>query len=93
MRICLLFPGQGAQYPRMGMDLWDTSQKVRDLFQLASGTAGFDVRHVLSNGTAEDLAATDKAQILITLVNLSAAALLAERGIEPGGLGIRRLIR
>jgi [acyl-carrier-protein] S-malonyltransferase len=69
----------------MGMDLWDASQKVRDLFQLASEAAGFDVKNVLSNGTAEDLAATDKAQILITLVNLSAAALLAERGIEPGG--------
>jgi len=69
----------------MGMDLWDASQKVRDLFQLASGTAGFDVRHVLSNGSAEDLAATDKAQILITLVDLSAAAVLSERGIEPDG--------
>ena len=67
------------------MDLWDASRKVRDLFQLASEAAGFDVKEVLSNGTAEDLAATDKAQILITLVNLSAAALLSERGIEPGG--------
>jgi [acyl-carrier-protein] S-malonyltransferase len=69
----------------MGMDLWEASPKVRDLFQLASEAAGFDVKHVLSNGTAEDLAATDKAQVLITLVNLSAAAVLAERGVEPGG--------
>jgi [acyl-carrier-protein] S-malonyltransferase len=69
----------------MGMDLWEASPKVRDLFQLASDAAGFDVKHTLSEGTAEDLAATDKAQILITLVDLSAAAVLAERGIEPGG--------
>jgi [acyl-carrier-protein] S-malonyltransferase len=85
MRTCLLFPGQGAQYPKMGMDLWEASPKVRDLFQLASDAAGFDVRHTLSEGTAEELSATDKAQILITLVDLSAAAVLAERGIEPGG--------
>ena len=32
MRACLLFPGQGAQYPRMGMDLWESNQKVRELF-------------------------------------------------------------
>jgi [acyl-carrier-protein] S-malonyltransferase len=69
----------------MGMDLWEASPKVRQLFQLASDAAGFDVKHTLSEGTAEELAATDKAQILITLVDLSAAAVLAERGIEPGG--------
>jgi [acyl-carrier-protein] S-malonyltransferase len=69
----------------MGMDLWEASYRVRDLFQLASEAAGFDVKRILSTGTAEDLAATDKAQILITLVDLSAAAVLAERGIEPGG--------
>lgn len=67
------------------MDLWEESRKVRDLFERASEAAGFDVRTILSTGTAEDLAATDKAQILITLVNLSAATVLAERGIEPAG--------
>ncbi|OHD73863.1 MAG: malonyl CoA-ACP transacylase [Spirochaetes bacterium RBG_13_68_11] len=85
MRTCLLFPGQGAQYPRMGMDLWEASPKVRELFLLASDAAGFDVKRALSEGTAEELAATDKAQVLITLVDLSAAAVLVERGIEPGG--------
>ena len=85
MRTCLLFPGQGAQYPGMGMDLWEASRKVRDLFQLASDAAGFDVKRVLSTGTADELAATDKAQVLITLVDLSAAAVLAERGFAAGG--------
>jgi [acyl-carrier-protein] S-malonyltransferase len=69
----------------MGMDLWEASPKVRELFHLASDAAGFDVKRTLSEGTVEELATTDKAQILITLVDLSAAAVLAERGIEPGG--------
>ena len=67
------------------MDLWEASQKVRDLFKLASDAAGFDVKHALSEGTAEDLAATDKAQILITLVDLSASVVLAEQGTLPDG--------
>jgi [acyl-carrier-protein] S-malonyltransferase len=85
MRACLLFPGQGAQYPGMGIDLWDASQKVRDLFALASDVAGFDAKRVLAEGTAEELAATDKAQVLITLVDLSCAAVLAERGFAAAG--------
>ena len=67
------------------MDLWEASPKVRELFLLASDAAGFDVKRALSEGTAEELAATDKAQVLITLVDLSAAAVLVERGIESGG--------
>lgn len=85
MRSCLLFPGQGAQYPKMGMDLWEASKKVRDLFQLASEAAGFDVKRTLAEGAAEELAATDKAQVLITLVDLSAAAVLAEHGVSSDG--------
>ena len=85
MRACLLFPGQGAQYPKMGLDLREASPKARELFQLASDVAGFDVERSLATGTAEELASTDKAQILITLVNLSAAAALVERGFEPHG--------
>jgi [acyl-carrier-protein] S-malonyltransferase len=69
----------------MGMDLWESSQKVRELFLLASDAAGFDVKRVLSEGTADELAATDKAQVLITLVDLSAAAVLAERGFAAAG--------
>jgi len=85
MRAFLLFPGQGAQYPKMGLDLREASPKVRELFQLASDAAGFDVERTLATGTAEELASTDKAQILITLVDLSAATSLVERGFEPHG--------
>ncbi|HUV06141.1 MAG TPA: ACP S-malonyltransferase [Spirochaetia bacterium] len=86
MKICFLFPGQGAQYPGMGKDLWEESRKVKDLFELASDSTGIDVKKLIFEGTEDELKATDKTQVAITLINLSAGALLKERGIKPGGV-------
>ena len=85
MKNCFLFPGQGSQYPGMGMDLWEQSPGVRGLFEKASEAAGMDMKGLLSGATAEELQATDKAQPAITLVNLSASAVLRERGIAMDG--------
>jgi [acyl-carrier-protein] S-malonyltransferase len=43
------------------------------------------MKRLLSEATAEELQATDKAQPAITLVNLSASAVLRERGIAMDG--------
>ena len=67
------------------MDLWELSQAVRALFDQASEAAQVDMKKLLSEATAEDLQATDKAQPAITLVNLAAAAVLKEKGIQPAG--------
>ncbi|MBN2858997.1 MAG: ACP S-malonyltransferase [Sphaerochaetaceae bacterium] len=75
-----LFPGQGAQYEKMGLDLFDTYDEVKELFTLASDTSGLDVHRLLSEGTLEEITATEKAQVLITLVNLSAAKVLKRKG-------------
>jgi [acyl-carrier-protein] S-malonyltransferase len=85
MKTCFLFPGQGAQYPGMGMDLWEQSPSVRTLFERASEAAGMDMRRLLSESTAQELQATDKAQPAITLVNLSASAVLREKGVALDG--------
>ena len=83
MKNVFLFPGQGAQYPGMGRDLWEKSAAVKALFRLASGVMGRDMETLLFEGSADDLKATDKAQGAITLANLAAAAFLRERGIVP----------
>ncbi len=85
MKLCFLFPGQGAQYPGMGKDLWEADSKVKDLFTLASDKTGVDMRKLLFEGTEVELKATDKTQIAITLVNLSASLVLKERGLVPEG--------
>jgi [acyl-carrier-protein] S-malonyltransferase len=78
-----LFPGQGSQYPGMGIDLFDASGEARDMFALASEVIGQDVRKLLAEADGETLKRGDIAQPAITLVNLAAAAVLKSRGILP----------
>lgn len=85
MKTCFLFPGQGAQYPGMGKDLWEASDKVKTLFRQASEASGMDLAKLLFEGSEEDLKATDKTQIAVTLVNVAAGLACRERGIEPSG--------
>ncbi|OHD10997.1 MAG: malonyl CoA-ACP transacylase [Spirochaetes bacterium GWB1_48_6] len=82
MKTCFVFPGQGAQYPGMAKDLFDSSPRVRELFNLAEQTTGIDVKELLFNGSEEDLKETVNTQVSITLANLSAAAVLEDRGFS-----------
>ncbi|MFT5259511.1 MAG: [acyl-carrier-protein] S-malonyltransferase, partial [Gammaproteobacteria bacterium] len=41
--ILFVFPGQGAQYPGIGSDLFKAHQSVRETYQEASDTLGYDV--------------------------------------------------
>lgn len=81
-----LFPGQGAQFTGMGIDLYDADADgrtgVRSLFDRASGILGSDVRDLL-NSDDEILKRTDSSQPAITVVSLAAARVLAARGIKP----------
>jgi len=85
MKTCYLFPGQGAQYPGMGKDLWENSEEVKKLFTTVSDITGKDMKSLLFEGSEEDLKATDNTQLAITLVNVSASIVLKEKGIVPQG--------
>ncbi|MDR3191947.1 MAG: ACP S-malonyltransferase [Treponema sp.] len=83
-RLVFLFPGQGAQYPGMGLDLLESgSGAVKIIFDAASDITGRDMGALLREVDAEILKRTDVSQPAITLVNLAAAAFLAEREIVP----------
>ena len=81
MKRCFLFPGQGAQYVGMGKDLYDRYPQVRELFAAASDLAGFDLPNLVFHGTDDGIKATDRSQVAITAVNLSARRALALGGI------------
>lgn len=82
MKIGFLFPGQGAQYPGMAKDLYESSRAVKDLFAEASEAAGADMAALLFEGSAEDLKQTNNTQVAITVANLAARQVLADFGIR-----------
>ena len=75
------YPGQGAQYPGMAVDLHTTSAQVRQLFAIASEACGRDMLKLLESGTAEELQLTENTQVAITLANRAASIHLAQAGI------------
>ncbi|MCL2704630.1 MAG: ACP S-malonyltransferase [Spirochaetaceae bacterium] len=82
MKKCFLYPGQGAQYPGMGKDLYDYSDKIKKLFKTASESAGINLEKLLFEGSEEDLKPTDKTQVAVTLMNIASSMLLKDEGIE-----------
>jgi len=62
-----LFPGQGAQFSGMGLDLYETSEKAKELFNQANKILGFDITKTMFEGTAEELKQTKVTQPAIFL--------------------------
>jgi len=70
-----LFPGQGAQFTGMGMDLYENSDLASDLFEQANNILGFCITDVMFAGTAEDLKQTKITQPAIFLHSVITARL------------------
>jgi [acyl-carrier-protein] S-malonyltransferase len=85
MKTCFLFPGQGAQYPGMAKDFFETSQAVRSLFQLASDASNMDMAKLLFESDEETLKQTRNTQIAVALAGSAAALAAREHGIIPSG--------
>ena len=57
-----VFPGQGAQFPGMGKDLYDNSEEGKKYFEIANDVLGFRITDLMFNGTEEDLKQTSVTQ-------------------------------
>lgn len=62
-----IFPGQGAQFSGMGLDLYEKSPLAKELFEKANAILGFRITDVMFEGTAEDLKQTKVTQPAIFL--------------------------
>ena len=67
MKTVFMFPGQGAQYPGMGKDLYEGSLKAHDMMERANEILGFRLTDIMFNGTEEELKATKVTQPAVFL--------------------------
>lgn len=73
-----VFPGQGAQYPGMGKDLYEGSDQAKDLFEKANTILKFKITDLMFKGTDEDLRQTRVTQPAIFLHSVILSRVLGD---------------
>ncbi len=73
-----VFPGQGAQFQGMGQDLYQNSEKARELFDKANSILGFSITDIMFEGSAEDLKQTKVTQPAVFLHSVILSQVLGD---------------
>ncbi|WNH09019.1 ACP S-malonyltransferase [Thalassobellus suaedae] len=73
-----IFPGQGAQFSGMGLDLYENSTLAQELFEQANEILGFNITDIMFEGTAEALKETKVTQPAIFLHSVILAKTLGD---------------
>jgi [acyl-carrier-protein] S-malonyltransferase len=73
-----MFPGQGAQFTGMGLDLYENSEVAQHLFEDANRILGFHITDIMFEGTAEDLKQTKVTQPAIFLHSVILSKVLGD---------------
>ena len=73
-----IFPGQGAQFSGMGLDLYENSPLAQELFEKANAILGFSITDIMFEGSAEDLKETKVTQPAIFLHSVILAKTLGD---------------
>jgi [acyl-carrier-protein] S-malonyltransferase len=73
-----VFPGQGAQFPGMGKDLYENNAEAKALFDKADEVLGFSLSKIMFEGTAEELKETKVTQPAIFTMSVIMAKLLGD---------------
>ena len=74
-----VFPGQGAQFSGMGLDLFESSKESMAKFETANDILGFKISEIMFNGTDEDLKQTKVTQPAIFIHSVILASCLGEQ--------------
>ncbi|MBA3816893.1 MAG: ACP S-malonyltransferase, partial [Parachlamydiaceae bacterium] len=81
-KIAFIFPGQGAQYPRMGKDFADTFAVAKQTFEEADDQLGRKLSSIIFNGPEDVLIETKNSQVGIYVT--SVAILRTIHSLFPG---------
>ncbi|MFT4610723.1 MAG: [acyl-carrier-protein] S-malonyltransferase [Glaciecola sp.] len=73
-----IFPGQGAQFSGMGLDLYENSPLAQELFENANDILGFNITDIMFEGSKEDLQETKVTQPAIFLHSVILAKTLGD---------------
>ncbi|MEO0526063.1 MAG: ACP S-malonyltransferase [Bacteroidota bacterium] len=73
-----IFPGQGAQFVGMGLDLYEKHPLAQELFEKANEILGFLITDIMFEGTPEDLKQTKVTQPAIFLHSVILSQVLGE---------------
>jgi len=74
-----VFPGQGAQFSGMGLDLYEGSPEAQELFEQANDILGFHITDVMFEGTLEALKETKVTQPAIFLHSVILSKVMGEQ--------------
>ena len=74
-----LFPGQGAQYPGMGLDLYEQYPEAQLRFEQANDILGFNITDTMFEGTPDDLKQTKVTQPAIFLHSAIMSEVMGDR--------------
>ena len=68
-----VFPGQGAQFPGMGKDLYESNAVARELMDKANEVLGFQLTDIMFSGTTEELQQTKVTQPAVFVYSVAQA--------------------
>jgi [acyl-carrier-protein] S-malonyltransferase len=78
-KIAFIFPGQGAQKTKMGLDFFQNSPAARAVFEKADDVLGKNISTMIFEADEKELALTKNSQIAIYVTSMAILAAICER--------------
>ena len=82
-KTAFVFPGQGAQFVRMGKDIYENNEVAKQEFDKIFSSLSFDLKTAMFEGPEETLKKTKYTQPAIVAMSLVLEKLVREKGIKP----------
>lgn len=82
-KLAFIFPGQGAQYPGMGRDIYEAYPAYKELVDRTDNILGMKLSDIIFDGSKEELSKTEITQPAVLMTSVGIMDILLARGIRP----------